>query len=130
MVRELVLAPEVDSPRLARAFVRRALAESGLTSELAVLLISEVATNAVLHARTDFVVRVHSSDERIRVEVADGNQRPPVIGHTPAEATSGRGLHLVQALSRAWGVEGHADGKTVWFEVGLDEIARPGAFAS
>ena len=122
--------PDLNSPRAARSFVRRALDDSGVSADLAVLLISELATNAVLHARTDFVVSVRIEDRRVRVEVQDANERPPVIGHTPPEATSGRGLHLVQSLSSSWGVEGRPEGKIVWFEVPTDDFARHDAFAS
>ena len=87
--------------------------------DLIVLLVSELATNAVLHARTDYVVRVGIDDdaERVRIEVEDANERPPSIVHTPPEATSGRGLQLIQTLAEAWGVEGRIAGKLVWFEM-------------
>jgi anti-sigma regulatory factor (Ser/Thr protein kinase) len=127
---EAVFTPDLHSPRAARSFVRRALDASGVSADLAVLLISELATNAVLHARTDFVVSVDIDERSVRVEVHDANERPPVIGHTPAEATSGRGLHLVQSLSSSWGVEGRPEGKTVWFEVPTDAFVHEDAFAS
>src|SRR5688500_8328200 len=58
--------------------------------------------------------------QRARVEVEDANERPPSIAHTPPEATSGRGLHLVQSLAESWGVEGRMAGKLVWFELSHD----------
>jgi anti-sigma regulatory factor (Ser/Thr protein kinase) len=130
LLKEAVFTPDMASPRAARAFVRRTLDERGLPPDAAVLLVSELATNAVLHARTDFLVRVHVTDRLVRVEVQDANERPPLIGHTPAEATSGRGLHLVQSLASTWGVEGRADGKIVWFELPSEADDRERAFAS
>lgn len=127
---EAVFTPDLHSPRAARSFVRRALDSSGVSADLAVLLISELATNAVLHARTDFVVSLSIEERSVRVEVQDANERPPVIGHTPAESTSGRGLHLVQSLSSSWGVEGRPEGKIVWFEVPTDAFVHEDAFAS
>ena len=121
-------APELHSARAARRFVADALAADGLDAEVPVLLVSELATNAVLHARTEFLVRTHVRGGRIRVEVEDYNTRAPVLVHTPPEATSGRGLHLVQSLAEAWGVESHTDGKVVWFEVPA-VTARNHAFA-
>ena len=98
------------------------LAGSRVPVDLVVLLVSELATNAVLHARTDYVVRVavDEAGQRARVEVEDANERPPSIAHTPPEATSGRGLHLVQSLAESWGVEGRMAGKLVWFELSHD----------
>ncbi|HVM08988.1 MAG TPA: ATP-binding protein [Acidimicrobiales bacterium] len=126
---EAVFSPDLASPRVARSFLRRTLDAAGVSADLAVLLVSELATNAVLHARTDFAVRIWIERDHVRVEVQDANERPPMIGHTPAESTSGRGLHLVQTLSTSWGVEGRPDGKTVWFVVPFDHD-REDAFAS
>ncbi|HEX4978750.1 MAG TPA: ATP-binding protein [Acidimicrobiales bacterium] len=129
MVAEAVFRPDIRCVRAARDHVRRALDEHGVFSELAVLLASELATNAVLHARTDFTVRLLVDDETVRVEVEDANARPPVIGYTPTEATSGRGLHLVQDLARAWGVVSRPDGKVVWFELPVHAAVRADATA-
>lgn len=116
---EAEFTPELASPRAARRFVDGVLREFGCAPDLAVLLVSELATNAVLHARTDFLVRLVIDNDRghIRIETEDANERPPTLAHTPAEATSGRGLQLVQTLADAWGVEGRPDGKVVWFEL-------------
>ena len=116
---EAEFTPDLASPRAARRFVADVLDDTSLPVDLILLLVSELATNAVLHARTDFTVRVVVDDgvHRARVEVEDGNERPPSIAHTPAEATSGRGLQLVQSLAESWGVEGRIAGKLVWFEL-------------
>lgn len=102
----------------ARRFVTATLASWALEQTDVALLVSELATNAVLHARSDFTVTIHARGDRIRVEVGDRNARLPSPASVPAAAYSGRGLMIVQELAAAWGVESHADdGKTVWFEV-------------
>ena len=74
-------------------------------------------------------MRLTKDDDVVRVEVQDANERPPSIAHTPPEATSGRGLQLVQVLATAWGVVGRADGKVVWFELDVRDHDRESAFA-
>jgi anti-sigma regulatory factor (Ser/Thr protein kinase) len=92
----------------------------GLELEDLPLLVSELATNAVLHARSDFEVTVIRSHERVRVEVFDQNTRLPSFAAAPPDAYSGRGLVILRELATAWGVESHSDvGKTIWFEVAM-----------
>jgi two-component sensor histidine kinase len=131
LLEQAVLVPDVSSPRRARSFVRRVLRDHELVADSAVLMVSELATNAVLHARTDFAVRVlltrSDGESIVRVEVEDANERPPMIGPTPTEATSGRGLQLVQRMATAWGVEPSHQGKVLWFEVPAEATARANA---
>lgn len=82
-----------------------------------VLLVSELATNAVLHARTPFTVTVEQLPV-LRVEVHDDDPRLPHARDYGPEAASGRGLHLVEALSQSSGTVTHpSGGKSVWFEL-------------
>ena len=82
------------------------------------LLVSEVATNAVLHAYGPEVrIRVLALGRCLRVEVVDGSPVLPVQRHAAAGAEGGRGLALVEALAVRWGVDARATGKTFWFEV-------------
>jgi anti-sigma regulatory factor (Ser/Thr protein kinase) len=119
--------PHADQVVEARRFVTSSLRRWGLGEDDVPLLVSELATNAVLHARSEFSVTVRSSGERVRVEVFDRNSRLPTFAAVKSDAYSGRGLMLVQSLSSAWGVDAHADdGKTIWFEVG---VGVPGADA-
>ena len=99
----------------ARRFVRDVLSDQSLqTKEAAELMTSELATNCVRHAHTDFELAIHSRGQ-IRIEVRDtGNGRPRVLSPTPQER-SGRGLRIVEALSDAWGIVPSPKGKTVWF---------------
>jgi anti-sigma regulatory factor (Ser/Thr protein kinase) len=118
------------SPGEARRFVGEVLRDHGLDTgevvDAAALLTSELVTNAVLHAAGTINVDVDLDLTAVRVEVADSSEEPPAPRDAAPEDTSGRGLHLVEAMARAWGVErDRKDGKIVWFE--LDVPAwRPG----
>ena len=85
------------------------------------LLTTELVANAVEHGRPPLRLGVERLPAALRLRVADGNPDPPVRRHQqPAEATSGRGIALVEQLSRAWGAEPAAGGKVVWCDVPLD----------
>lgn len=114
---------EPDSPRLARWWLGDLLRRNHLEHDLhdAVLLVSELATNAVTHARSAFEVVVSLADGRLRVEVTDADAGVPQVQWVPAGATSGRGLLIVETLAQAWGVSPAEGGcKTVWFELRAD----------
>lgn len=102
----------------ARYFVLRCLHEDDLThlTDTAALVVSELATNAVTHARSWFEVRVVRQDDQLLLEVHDESDASPRMEeHGHALDTGGRGLHLVEALSRAWGVRREPQGgKCVW----------------
>ncbi|MFC7493187.1 MULTISPECIES: ATP-binding protein [unclassified Nocardioides] len=89
--------------------------------ECAELGVSELVTNALLHARPPLSVRVRGTREHPRVEVRDGSTEvPPMPSLGPREEndlllTFGRGLGIVARCSTAWGVDVEEDGKTVWF---------------
>jgi len=89
-------------------------------------LVSEVVTNAVLHAGTDFDVTLTYDGHRLRCAVRDGSARPPRTREYARDATTGRGMRLVAQLSADWGVERHAGGKTVWFELVAGEDGSNG----
>lgn len=107
--------------RGARDFATEVLAD--LASDDAVddvtLALSEVVTNAVLHAGTTIKVSVAVGREVVRVEVADGSPRVPSARDYASTAGTGRGLRLVAALTARWGVDVRSGGKSVWFEVSL-----------
>jgi anti-sigma regulatory factor (Ser/Thr protein kinase) len=105
----------------ARHFLRRTLRdiEGGPADDVAYLLVmaaNELVANAVMHARTEFTVRVLTDTDRIRIEVSDGNSRMPQPCLAPPGATSGRGLAIVDGSGLQWGAERHASGKTVWVQ--------------
>jgi anti-anti-sigma regulatory factor/anti-sigma regulatory factor (Ser/Thr protein kinase) len=119
---ELVLAPTPTAAAAARAFVREvlrywqlALPDSTLVDR-AVLLASELVTNAVLHARTELGLRLELRGDLLHLAVRDGNPWMLRLVTVPGpEAEGGRGLWLVDQLARAWGINRHPDGgKVVW----------------
>ena len=81
------------------------------------LLVSELASNAVLHARTTFEVEVAPCPIGVRVEVADSDPTVPRRGRHDALAVSGRGLQIVDHVATDWGVERVPHGKRIWFEL-------------
>src|SRR3954469_2935903 len=82
------------------------------------LLVTELTTNAVIHAHSPIRLSVMSEADHVRVEVRDDDPRPLGAPKRPdPQAESGRGLWLVDALATCWGVNGNERGKTVWFEV-------------
>jgi anti-sigma regulatory factor (Ser/Thr protein kinase) len=110
-----------SSVRPVRQLVARALTTANPDIvDLAVLLSSELATNAVLHAGTAFRVRIELTGSRLRVEVTDTGERMPVVKRYGPESPTGRGLRLLESGAARWGVEQRPDGKTVWFE--LDSV--------
>jgi anti-sigma regulatory factor (Ser/Thr protein kinase) len=109
-------APTPESVRAVRAFVRSELDEFRLQEEDVTLLASELATNAVLHAVTNYEVVVHISADAVRVEVSDLDAKLPQARLAPDGAMDGRGMTIVAALARRWGVEARPHGKVVWFE--------------
>jgi anti-sigma regulatory factor (Ser/Thr protein kinase) len=82
-------------------------------------LVTELVTNCVLHARTASVLRLEQ-DQRsglVRCSVSDFSRVRPRRRSHSADATTGRGLQMLDRLSTSWGVEPSASGKTVWFEL-------------
>jgi anti-sigma regulatory factor (Ser/Thr protein kinase) len=116
IVERLRLPPEPSSAGAARRFVGAALDAGGEVAELAVLLVSELASNAVLHARTPFEVVVYVDEGHLRVEVSDLDSRLPSLRTYARESITGRGLHMVAASADRWGFDAQPGGKVVWFE--------------
>lgn len=117
------------APRSARRFVDETLRRWDCADALGTvaLLVTELVTNALVHARSAPEVVVILRRDRIRVEVSDRSASLPVVRAAKTDATSGRGLALVERLSADWGVAPAPDGgKVVWFEVPrLDDDAAP-----
>lgn len=109
-----------QSARAARRFVSQALTEAADDDliDSVTLLVSELVTNAVLHAGSDVEVLVRLTAEAARVEVTDASAETVAPRDAAADEVSGRGLALVETLARRWGVRpSPGGGKTVWFEV-------------
>src|SRR5687768_14760881 len=104
---DVTLPPDTRSPSQARRFVSRVLAEEAqepLASTVA-LLVSEMVTNAVLHARTEITVSVEYQGDWLRVEVADESPINPTVRSFSRQAATGRGLQLVEELADRWGTD-------------------------
>lgn len=132
MTSHIDLSPEPRSVARARRWVARTAptvvdgsVDAVLVDTLA-LLVSEVVTNSVLHARTPCALSLRQVGDRLRVEVADGCSELPVKGRLSGLAEHGRGVGLVSTLSDAHGVHRSVDGgKTCWFELALPRSTSP-----
>jgi anti-sigma regulatory factor (Ser/Thr protein kinase) len=119
--------PDAESITAARRFVLTAI--GAVTRDLrdaVSVMVSELAMNAVQHARTPFEVTVEVTDRTLRVEVTDSGggtaqAQPP----SPATSLHGRGLFIVDQLCDAWGVNPAAPGpsKSIWFTIALTATA-------
>jgi len=113
----LRLTPTTEAVKMARDYVGGLLTvhdwpEDGL--ERAVLVVSELASNAVCHAGTDWEVRC-TIDDVARVEVLDGDGSAlPILRRPEPGRRGGLGLHLVIAFALTWGVRATPGGKAVW----------------
>ena len=90
---------------------------SGADCDTVALLVSEVATNALVHGAGRVRVRVRPTTRGLRVEVHDEDTTLPSRRQATPMDEGGRGIALVEALSSGWGAENTEDGKNVWFEV-------------
>jgi len=118
---ELTLPPDGPSVRVARHEVERVVA--GCPEDVkttVVLLTSELASNAVIHAKTPFTVRAHVDRSVIHVAICDSAGRQPAVVTRDATTTGGWGLSMVDAVATRWGVEADVT-TTVWFEIDVDE---------
>ena len=107
----------------ARRWTVTTLASWGLdvTAWTAAQVVSELATNCTLHARSDFVLRLRVEGECVRVEASDALPGGLLARQYSSTATTGRGLRIVETLSSSWGVTSSVDGKTVWALLPLED---------
>jgi anti-sigma regulatory factor (Ser/Thr protein kinase) len=108
---------EPRSAAFVRKYVRDSLETWKVRSDEAVFVANELATNAIVHAQSEFAVEVSLHDSRCRIEVVDNDPTEPRETPKSTTSSSGRGLALVKALSSSWGVEPRPDGKRVWCDV-------------
>jgi anti-sigma regulatory factor (Ser/Thr protein kinase) len=112
----------------ARAFVHQTLNTWQLSavSDDAVLIASELVTNAVLAQVPMFKVTLSLQRRRLLVEVWDSSPTPPMFQQQREDAIGGRGLFLVHELSERWGTAfSKRGGKAVWSEVALPKASWP-----
>jgi anti-sigma regulatory factor (Ser/Thr protein kinase) len=116
------LPPTPESATVARWLVNDLLRGSADDDprDTAALLTTELVSNAIRHTRDELTLTVRVEGGRLRVGVSDSSHRRPQLVQVGERDTSGRGLHLVEALADRWGVEPDERGlgKTVWFELG------------
>ncbi|MDF1602922.1 response regulator [Nocardioides sp. YIM 152315] len=118
----LDLADDLSSVATARRFVRTQLLDWGIESTVddAMLVVSELATNALTHAESSYRVRVSAVGPALRIEVEDDGTGTPEPQPLTDTEEHGRGLHLVGALAASWGMEaGESGGKRIWAELPL-----------
>jgi len=130
---ELLSTPQAAGT--ARRHVRGLLSGNGCSEDdvsSAVLLTSEVVTNAVLHGSPPIVLRLRHWGASLRVEVRDAGAAfgSASKGSSDLTAEGGRGLALIEALATSWGRTAHDDvpiGKSVWFEIVRDPPGPSGS---
>jgi anti-sigma regulatory factor (Ser/Thr protein kinase) len=134
MTAERLFAPTPESVAASRRFVLdhvRQLPTS--TRDQLALIVSELATNAVIHAVTPFTIAMNLREDALRLEVSDRSslEATPATEPPPPDQPHGRGLmivgHMAGQLGAEWGVTGNgaASGKTIWLNIPLGTSAAP-----
>jgi len=125
-VTSLQLPPNHAAAARARRFVSETMSGWGCVDSIpdAELLVSELVTNAVLHARSATEVTIERDGATVRISVHDASTARPRLRNYGPEAVTGRGLLLVDRIASRWGVDPEAAGKWVWFEIGCRVAAR------
>jgi anti-anti-sigma regulatory factor/anti-sigma regulatory factor (Ser/Thr protein kinase) len=121
-LRRLPASPSVAGPA-ARATVAAACEAWQLThvTDRAELLVTELISNAILHAKTEIELLVALREPYLHISVVDGSSAPPrLMSADPTEVLGGRGLILVDAFATKWGFLPTRDGKVVWAMLRLD----------
>jgi len=123
-VTSLELPPDHAASARARRFVGETMRKWGHEKAIpdVELLVSELVTNAVLHARSASTVTIERSGTTMRVSVSDTSATRPRLRDYGPDAVTGRGLLLVDRIAKRWGVDPSPNGKTVWFEVDLSAV--------
>ncbi|MFB7452855.1 ATP-binding protein [Streptomyces sp. NPDC056194] len=120
-----VIPSSPEAPAQARRYVRDVLRADDTPvsdDQLAdvLLVVSELVTNAYRYGTEpgdSVLVKVLSTDDRIRVEVHDPRRKRPYMRNESGERARGRGLHIVDELAARWGTDDREFGKAVWVEV-------------
>jgi anti-sigma regulatory factor (Ser/Thr protein kinase) len=120
-VLSIELPPEPASATRARQLARDQLRVvcSPEVLDTVALLVTELVTNAILHAGTPLHLEIHAQPDHIRLCVEDTSPRQPEVHHYESDAVTGRGLALVEQLATSWGVDRTSAGKVVWCEIAI-----------
>jgi anti-sigma regulatory factor (Ser/Thr protein kinase) len=127
-VKTMPLSHSADSAALARRFVCTTLEEWGCSelADSASLVTSELVTNALKHAQSTVDVTMSFTPETsLWIEVHDQGVGQIQRRDADADATAGRGLEIVEKLSRTWGAVTDAEGKSVWVEMPPGSSSAP-----
>ena len=130
---QLALPAAAEAAGLARRATRDALTAWRMTclEDPAVLLVSELVTNAVLHARASaMLLRLETAGSSLRIEVHDASPSWPQPRTPSRTDESGFGFLLVEALADKWGVRDIPPGKAVWAELEARPDGDPGTGAN
>jgi len=116
---EVELPVSREAPALAREFLRGSTCAEHHSEVVddAVLMVSELVTNSVLHGGPPVVVAVDCDEATLQVRVRDGSPSLPALRDAATGDENGRGLALVAEMSADWGVDTEEDGKHVWFVI-------------
>ena len=122
------LTRSASSARRAREIVRAWLVDVGRsnTEYLAAQVVTELVTNAVVHAHEPVALHLWSRRDGVRIGVSDGSTDRAVPLPDDPSAPAGRGLRLVDRLAERWGTDVHDRGKITWAEV-VDPVRRAAA---
>jgi anti-sigma regulatory factor (Ser/Thr protein kinase) len=129
----LELVPGLRAPRTARVFTGETLAAWDVDTgavEAAQLVVSELVTNALLHAPESRAITLQllASDDSVQVRVSDEGMQSPSRQSPPDPKSgieSGRGVWIVEAFTDDWGTEpDEHGGKTVWCEVPTERVSK------
>jgi anti-sigma regulatory factor (Ser/Thr protein kinase) len=122
---------EPRSVTAARHYTNEQLTKWGVADQsvTAGLIVSELATNAVRHAHSGFVLELSHTDDTVRITVRDESVDPPMPRDPKPDSDSGFGLHLIALLASEWGFELGDAGKRVWVRLGSAE-AKPDPLSS
>jgi anti-sigma regulatory factor (Ser/Thr protein kinase) len=119
-------ARSAHAPRRARQLLTEIL-DGWALAELVddgCMILTELATNAILHANSDFTVAVTRRHDGVRLEVGDTSSVPPAVADTDSREVGGRGLHIVAGLAAAWGCDLVSGGKIVWADLDATTAVR------
>jgi anti-sigma regulatory factor (Ser/Thr protein kinase) len=113
---ERELPAVATAPAEARQVARQACQEWGVpdAADDVALVVSELVTNAVVHAKTPLILAIEHEGPTLAVAVGDGQPATPWMADQTPEQSGGRGLVIVSHLATTWGVVRTVLGKTVW----------------
>jgi two-component sensor histidine kinase len=89
------------------------------------LIVSELATNAVLHAHSSFELELSHTADTVRIAVSDESVAPPVLQDPRVNSESGFGLRIISKLASDWGFQLGDAGKEVWVRLASAQLAQP-----